>query len=215
MSVKKSGKLKEDKDKKSNKGKKQTKNEMGKKSSSKKVQKDIKKAVDNFSGLIFEGMKQQMKTPPKIQIINTPPTNTSSLKPLSYEYHREQGKRRMIVWVGVGITTLVVFIMWGLNASTFISDTKNSEKKSDEREILESAGGDIKAIIEATTNNEETDSNEITEKGKEENLDNYVNIDELKASLAGILSNINATPTNTLEQNTTTTIKLSTTTLSE
>ncbi len=217
MSVKKNKRTKEDidGDKGSKKRKKGVKKENGKKSPSKKVEKNIKRAVDSISGLISQGMKEQRENPPPLQIINTSPSNNPNLRPLSYEYHKEQGKRRMIVWVGVGITTLLVFVMWGLNASTFISDTRHSDKRSDERQILENAGGDLKALIEATANEGDLIFEEVPKTKKEETLNDYVNIDEVKATLAGILSNLNISATNTLEQNTTSTIKLSTTTLSE
>lgn len=150
----------------------------------KKTKREIKKAVEQIPGLIFEHVRlQNQEEKPKISVEDLYPVDNfvkpeekQKPTPISYN-HAQTQKKKMMMWSGVIILTTVVFAMWFLNAGMTIRDLKEGYTKTVPG-ITETAKQSWEETKPATTNGQ-TDSNKPIE-----NLDSLKN--QIKNNLISI-----------------------------
>ena len=174
-----------------------------KKSPSKKIKADIEKAVDHIPSLIVEQVK--FNEPTKKALSPRPKVNIVYAS-------KAQSKRRTLMWVGVGIITLVVFIMWFWNARSTLIDIRNNKNTTAEGQIINNARADLRTIMLSIAAGDDDELSETLEEvTPNEDIKN-----SLRATIGSLLdSSSTATPTSTLSTIATSTDALNTTTLSQ
>lgn len=137
---------------------------------------DIRKAVDEIPKLIMQEMKE--KETPKPPRIDNP-----------YEAERT---KRIWLWVGVSLFSLMIFAVWFLNVQQTLS-TLDTVGKSEEAKIIDESTKEIKAIFDSLD--------------KERGVQTPV--DALKAAIKNALSVIpTTTPSTSTEENQSTSTQL-------
>lgn len=106
-----------------------------KKKITKKIKREIKRAVDGLPGLMVEHVKfKEIEQPPELKKLPAPERyeeiETKAFKSLPYD--DEQIVRQKKIWLLTGVTifSAIVFIMWGWNMrSTFQDSFTNTKTK--------------------------------------------------------------------------------------
>ncbi|MFH1946551.1 MAG: hypothetical protein ABIJ23_00110 [Candidatus Magasanikbacteria bacterium] len=216
MSVKKEGENKKIKkaavEKKSKKNlvKKSSKKTITKKKAANK--KEIKKAVERLPGLIVEQIKfeQQIKNgnpeyTPQIKDVE----EIKELKPIKngWQNYYDGRDRKWLVWLGVIIFSIVIFIIWGWNLNTEIQDIF-SLKDSKNLNIIQDVREDFQSIIDETETEEKlketkeviTTTTEEADNSKEKLRQHITNlISTISSSTISTTTDINTTSTTTNE----------------
>lgn len=147
-----------------------------KKTISKKERTEIKKAAQAIPSLIVEHLN--------FQDAEASLENKQEKVGELYDYARDNGKKKIMVWLGVGTIMMIVFAMWILSLKTNLYDLKKSD--SLEGNLLGSAKNDLGELMagfgtENSTNKNSTNNTNKDQKEIEETL---------KQNLAGILAQI-------------------------
>lgn len=192
MPAKKSSQSKKPPKKKKPSGKKK----KGKQTKNAAVKKNIKQAVDNIPQMIVREIQEKKPTWDAYTQENTPLYKSAT-------YHKAQRKRKAIVWMGVGIVTIVICLMWFFNISTLVYDTK--QKPAQEKQLLNIANQEIQALFAGTVSS-------ITPETTPTEEDNTADVSTIKNTLSSILGAfMTTTSTSSTVATTTTDISTSTT----
>lgn len=105
-----------------------------KKKITKKIKREIKRAVDGLPGLMIEHVKfKEIERPAELQKLPAPKhydeIETHSLKTLPY--YEDSGvirQKKIWLWTGVTIFSAIVFLMWGWNMRAAFQDSFTNTK---------------------------------------------------------------------------------------
>jgi len=167
--------------------KKKTRKRKPAKKKDKEAKKEIKEAVDKIPGLIFEQV--EFEKPKK-----KPPTPLQPTFNQPQYYDAGERRKRGLMWLGVIILTVVIFVMWIWNTSSFMKDISSQEEKTG---LWEQAKEDWKDV-----QNKEGDNNELGEL-----LEKETDTNKLKAVLKQTLLNLIASSTQETATTTTSTFE--------
>ena len=167
-----------------------------KKKITKKVKKEIKRAVEGLPGLMIEHVKfKEIEPPEELQKLPAPTRydeiETHPIKTLRYEDGGAIRQKKIWLWTGVTIFSAIIFLMWGWNIRAIFQDSF-ANTKTKQPGITDTAKTTWKETVEAVESNKPTDKPTTPTK----NLDDLKN--KVKDNLSGLLSTITNTTNTTI-----------------
>lgn len=153
-----------------------------------KIQKDIKKAVEHIPKLILEERERvgEQKRAERKTTSSNKPNNSINTNYTSRSYK----KRSVLMWLGVILLTLFVFIMWFLNTRSTLYDINKNENK--ETKIWDNSKEKLEEILEGI------DLEKLTPQDTDKSDANLIDISTAKLNLLiKAISDITSTTTTT------------------
>lgn len=110
-----------------------------KQSASRSVERSISAAVQSLEDLVAPDVAAMKPA-------SVPPRRKKNVRPTSSMLHIEH-KKKLLLWSGVTLFTLVIFTFWFINTRTVLSAIQ--EQENPERALIDRARADAVTIVEA------------------------------------------------------------------
>ncbi len=166
----------------------------------KSLKKDIAEAVRNIPELVAGQVQLDETTPKNYEQPKSFESNTVLDRlPLAKKIPPYQPPKHsgLLLWLGVGIISLAVFVVWFFNIKTMVLDF--GKNKSPEGEMWQSASTDLSGAFSTVTDGENDFTRQLDnlqkEITKESSASESATKEQIKQTLAAILANTVTTPT--------------------